>query len=58
MEGAETKLAGAKEADLEPGQGSKLAQGAKPVKAAKKKFWTPGVVALTVVCALIVAAWF
>lgn len=55
MEGAETKLAGAKEAELEPEQG---AQGAKPVKAAKKKFWTPGVVALTVVCALIVAAWF
>ena len=52
---AKTKLAGAEETDLRPGQG---AQGAKPVKAAKKKFWTPGVVALTVVCALIVTAWF
>lgn len=52
MEGAETKLAGAKEADLKPGQGAKAA------KAAKKRFWTPGMVALTVVCALIVAAWF
>lgn len=52
MEGAETKLAGAKETDLKPGQEAKAA------KAAKKRFWTPGMVALTVVCALIVAAWF
>lgn len=49
MEETKTKLAGAKETDLKPGQGE---------KAAKKRFWTPGVVALTVVCALIVAAWF
>ena len=52
MEGGETKLTGAKETDLKPGQGTKAA------KAAKKRFWTPGMVALTVVCALIVAAWF
>lgn len=49
MEEAKTKLAGAKETDLKPGQGT---------KAAKKRFWTPGMVVLTVVCALIVTAWF